>query len=307
MKISSLGYLMGQGLRNMVSNKLMTIASIGVLTACLFITGVAALLSLNVNNYVEYLSAQNTVEIYLVEDLSEDAIIDLRVKIETLDNVSSCEYITKEMALEEMKVLMGEDADLLTAYEGEGNTQNPLPASLRAKISNLEFLTETVSEIENITQENSYRINVPENLTQILLTIQKTVTYVGWGLVAVLGIVSVVIISNTIRLTVFSRRKEINIMKYVGATNAFIRLPFFIEGMTVGAISGLLALGLVGGGYYALIYSANSADSFWHESIVENLLPIEFLAPYFAVGFIAFGIIIGGIGCASSIRKHLKV
>ncbi len=307
MKITSFGYLIAQGWRNMISNKLMTIASIGVLTACLFITGVAALLSLNVTNYVEYLSAQNTVEIYLVDELTEDQIIDLRVRVETLENISSCEYISKAMAIEEMKLLMGEDADLLSAYEGEGNLENPLPASLRAQVINLEFLTSTVNEIENIMGAATYRINVPENLTQILLTIQQTVTYVGWGLVGVLGIVSVVIISNTIRLTVFSRRKEINIMKYVGATNAFIRLPFFIEGMTVGAISGILATSLVGGGYYALLYTATSPESFWHESIVEHLLPIELLAPYFAIGFIAFGIIIGGIGCASSIRKHLKV
>ncbi len=219
MKFSSVGYLIRQGLRNMVANKLMTLASIGVLTACLFITGIAVLLSLNVNSYVEYLSSQNLVEVYLVDGIPEETIYDLRVAVETIDNVSTCEYISKEQALQEMKSFMGDNADLLEPYETNASTENPLPPSLRAKVIDLELLQTTVDEITAATGDYVYKINVPEDLSRVLIEIQQTVTYVGWGLVAILGIVSVVIINNTIGLTVFARRKEINIMKFVGATN----------------------------------------------------------------------------------------
>ncbi len=307
MKITSLGYLIGQGWRNMLANKLMTVASIGVLTACLFITGIAALLSLNVNNYVEYLSSQNVVEIYLTDDVPEETIYDLRVAVETLDNISICEYITKEQALQEMKVFMGENADLLEPYENNASTENPLPASLRAKVVDLTILDTTVGEITAICGSYAYKISVPEDLSRILVDIQRYVMYVGWGLVGILGIVSIVIISNTIRLTVFARRKEINIMKFVGATNAFIRLPFFVEGMTVGAISGLISTLIVGGGYYALLYTATEPNSTWDPVIVQNLLPFELVLPLLAAGFFAFGIFIGSLGCTASMKKHLKV
>ncbi len=307
MKVTSLGYLIGQGWRSMVANKLMTLASIGVLTACLFITGIAVLLNLNVNSYVEYLSSQNVVEVYLADDTPEQTAYDLRVAVETLENISSCEYITKDMALQEMKVFMGENADLLEPYENNAASENPLPASLRAKVSDLALLDETVNEITTIVGGYTYKISVPEDLSDVLLEIQQVVSYVGWGIVAVLGIVSIVIISNTIRLTVFARRKEINIMKYVGATNAFIRLPFFVEGMTVGAIAGLLATIFVGGGYYALIYTATSPESTWSDVIVQNLLPFEYIMPMLAGAFVLFGIFIGSMGCSNSIRKHLKV
>ena len=122
-----------------------------------------------------------------------------------------------------------------------------------------------------------------------------------------LGVVSVVVISNTIRLTVFARRKEINIMKFVGATNAFIRLPFFVEGMTVGAISALLATGIVGGAYYGLEQALLQPDALWLSEFTRCMLPFYDVIGPLASGFGMFGVAIGGIGCASSIRKHLKV
>lgn len=307
MKFSSFRYLTKQGWHSMVANRLMTLASIGVLTACLFITGVAVLLSVNVRNYVQYLSAQNVVEVYLTEETDGATAETLRAQVDAIENVSECLYISKAQAVEEMKAEMGDNADLLVGYEGEGNAQNPLPASLRATITDLVLLGETVTQIEQICGASSYKIQVPNDLSAILVALQRVVTYVGWGLVAVLGIVSIVVISNTIRLTVFARRKEINIMKFVGATNAFIRMPFFVEGMTVGALAGLVATALVGGGYYGLLRYAAQPEAAWMQSFTQCLLPIETVLPWLVGGFVLFGVFIGSIGCTSSIRKHLKV
>ena len=124
---------------------------------------------------------------------------------------------------------------------------------------------------------------------------------------AVLGIVSVVIISNTIRLTVFARRKEINIMKFVGATNAFIRMPFFVEGMTVGALAGLISTVLVGGAYFAALKALAQPGAMWLDEFTQCLYPFHVVILPLAGIFILFGMFIGSAGCAFSIRKHLKV
>lgn len=307
MKFSSFRYLAKQGWHSMVANRLMTLASIGVLTACLFITGVAVLLSVNVGSYVTYLSSQNVVEIYLNEDVDPATAETLRGQVDAIENVSECLYISKAQAVEEMKVGLGENADLLVGYEGEGNAQNPLPASLRATITELVTLNQTVEQIEQTCGASLDKVRVPRDLSAILVSLQRIVTYVGWGLVAVLGIVSIVVISNTIRLTVFARRKEINIMKFVGATNAFIRMPFFVEGMTVGALAGLVSAGLVGGGYYGLLRYAQIPEAAWMSDFTQCLVPVQIVLPWLTLGFIVFGVFIGSIGCTSSIRKHLKV
>ena len=165
----------------------------------------------------------------------------------------------------------------------------------------------TAADGSALTLNAFYRINSPTELSSTLVNLRRIVSYVGWGLVVVLGVVSVVVISNTIRLTVFARRKEINIMKFVGATNAFIRLPFFVEGMTVGAISALLATGIVGGAYYGLERALLQPNALWLNEFTRCMLPFFDIIGPLAGGFVLFGVAIGGIGCASSIRKHLKV
>ncbi len=313
MRITSFGYLVVQGWKSMVANRLMTIASIGVLTACLFITGIAALLSINVTNYVNFLGAQNEVEIYILDNEDESSIIDaataegLRAQIEALENVATCEYISKEQALAEMSEYLGEYSDVIAGYGTENHPMIPLPASFRASVVDLAFLSQTVEQINTICAGVVDRIDSPTNLSETLLSVESIASYVGWGLVGVLSIVSIVIISNTIRLTVFARRKEINIMKFVGATNAFIRLPFFVEGMTVGIISGLISSALVGGGYYGLLYYAGLPEAAWLAQFSAHFSPLETILPYLIGGFVAFGVTIGSLGCASSIRKHLKV
>lgn len=306
MKFSSFRYLVKQGWHNMIANRTMTLASIGVLTACLFITGIAALLSLNVRSYINFLGSQNVVEIFLNDGVENPE--ELRVQVEGLENVSTCLYISKAQAVEEMKEELGENADLLDEYAGEDNPNNPLPASLRATVADLTLLTDTVEQMRSVCGEASYKIQAPAELSSVIVSLERVVTYAGVGLLLVLGLVSVVVISNTIRLTVFARRKEINIMKYVGATNAFIRLPFFVEGMTVGVLSGLMAGGVVCGGY-ALLYQYMTGPSgpAFLSYYLTALLPLESVWLPLLSAFLLFGVLIGSLGCTSSIRKHLKV
>ena len=307
MRWSSFKYLVRQGWHSMIANRLMTLASVGVLAACLFITGVALLLSVNVNSFVDGLSAQNEVEFFLTDETTSDQAAQLQTQILAMDNVAECTYISKSQAVEEMKVYLGDDADVLKDYEGEGNPANPLPASFRVTVADLSRLTETVDQIKGMLGEAVSSVQSPTELGTTLVNLQRVVGAVGWGLVIVLGVISIVVINNTIRLTVFARRKEINIMKFVGATNGFIRLPFFVEGMTVGAIAGLVASLLVGAGYWGLLKALAQPEASWLSEFTRCMLPFKTVMPPMAGLFVAFGMLIGSTGCATSIRKHLKV
>lgn len=307
MNFSSFRYLVKQGWHNMIANRLMTLASMGVLSACLIITGIAALLSANVNSFVDYLETKNEIQCFLEDTVTAEQAGLLRERITGIDNVASCEYVSKVQAVEEMKDYLGENAGVMQDFEGEGNTQNPLPASLRVSVADVSRLAETVSALQSAGGEDFYKIQSPVELSNTLVNLKRIVNVAGWGLVAVLGIVSTVVINNTIKLTVFARRKEINIMKFVGATNAFIRLPFFVEGMTVGALSGLLATGIVGGAYYGVLQAMQQPGAAWMGEFTRCMIPFPTAILPLLGGFVLFGMFIGGTGCATSIRKHLKV
>ena len=150
-------------------------------------------------------------------------------------------------------------------------------------------------------------VNSPQAMSDLFVSLQKAVTYVCYGLVIVLAIVSVVVISNTIKITVFNRRKEIGIMKLVGATNGFIRFPFFVEGVTSGLISALIASVIVCGGYYAVYEWYGKNPTNLTTMFGGTLLPLQDLWYYVVLGFMLFGFVLCGIGTATSIRKHLQV
>ncbi len=304
---SGFRYLTRQGLHNLSRNKLMSVASIGVLTACLMITGIAALLSVNVNSFVDYLGAQNKVIVYLQLDADEETIDEAKQEIAKIDNILDYTYVSKEDALEETKSWISEYddgayANVLDGYEGENN---PLYASFRVTVDDLTRISETVDKLEKLPGVDF--VDSPSELAGTLVTLKNTVNLAGWGLVAILAIVSLVVISNTIRLTVFARRKEINIMKFVGATNGFIRLPFLVEGTAIGLISALIAFALVSGGYLALIEGVSRQGSSWLSNLYYSLLSYQVIWPWLAGGFVLSGVLIGGVGSAMSIRKHLKV
>lgn len=299
---SGFSYLVGQGLHSLWHNKMMSFASIGVLCACLIITGAASLLGANVNAFVDYLGGQNEVVAFLADGLSESAIKVVENTIAAHENVASYEYVSKEQALEEEKEYLGEYGNLLEGYEGENN---PLPASFRITLGDLEGLTSSVSFLETIS--GVYYVRTSAELVSVLLTLKKVVNYASWAIVIALGIVSIVVISNTIRLTVFARRKEINIMKFVGATNSFIRLPFIFEGLAIGIFAAVLAAGVVLGAYWLILenFAPNISGLFAGANSV--VLPLTAVALPVAGAFIIGGALIGGVGSAMSVRKHLRV
>lgn len=302
MKWSSFKYLARQGLHNMINNRLMSFASVGVLTVCLIITGVAGLFTANMNSLMLYLRSQNEVVVYLDENLDDAGLASVDSALRAISGLKEVTYVSKDEALDLMRDSMGDKADLFDVFEGE---ENPFLANYKVVLQDVGQMDEIVPQLENIS--GVVDVNVPTGLSDLVVNIHKAVTVVSVGLVVVLGFVSIVVISNTIRLTVFARRKEINIMKYVGATNGFIRLPFFVEGIAVGLIAGLISSAIVLGGYQLLLIYSVDFPAFWGSILNDVLLGMDQIWWKVLVAFLAFGSLIGSVGTATSIRKYLHV
>lgn len=302
MKWSSFKYLARQGLHNMINNRLMSFASVGVLTVCLIITGVAGLFTANMNSLMLYLRSQNEVVVYLDENLDEAGLASVDSALRSISGLKEVTYVSRDEALDLMRDSMGDKADLFDVFEGE---ENPFLANYKVVLQDVGQMNEIVPQLESIS--GVVDVNVPTGLSDLVVNIHKAVTVISVGLVVVLGFVSIVVISNTIRLTVFARRKEINIMKYVGATNGFIRLPFFVEGIAVGLIAGLISSAIVLGGYQLLIIYSVDFPAFWGSILNSVLLGMDQVWWKVLVAFLAFGSLIGSVGTATSIRKYLHV
>ena len=295
------GYLIREGLRSLWQNKMMTLASVAVLSACLLLIGAAGLLSVNLNAAMQTIEDQNEVEIFILDSATEDQQTALANTIKNDATLQNYVYVSKQDALNEMKQKFGEDNPLLEGYEED----NPFPASYRVQLKDLATLKDTVAVYEAL--EGIEQINAPTDVADTLLSVSNLVTTVCFVFVAVLVGVSLLIISNTIRLTVFNRRREINIMKYVGATNWFIRIPFLVEGMAIGLISALIAFGLVTLGYGSVMDMLAQTTSPFIANLSGGMVPYSGLWPVVLTGFIAGGVGTGAIGSLVSMQKHLEV
>ena len=293
---SRIGYLTKEGFRNIRVNHLMSIASIAVLMSCLVMMGAAFMVIVNVNNVMSEIESQNVVMVYLKEEVQGEAITEMREKITLMQNVKKCEFVDKETAFKQQLEELDTDA---TYFEG---VENPLPDLFKVSVSDMTKFDKTVAELKTLDGVDSVRDN--REIAQTLVKIRQTIFYVSIGVIAVLLLISLFIIANTVRITMYSRRLEINIMKSVGATNWFIRWPFMVEGMVLGAISGILSLAVVWGSYRLVQPSVSSMLAM----VSRGFTTVSFLdyIVYILVAFLVIGIVSGGIGSLISIQKYLK-
>ena len=302
MKFSNFKYLVKQGLSNFKENRLMSLASIGVVASCLVIVGVCGLLALNINKFADFLGDQNELVVYIYDDASQSEIDAIDSFIKTNGNIASYNFVSKEEALEEQMGYLGEYGELLESYQGD---ENPLPASFRCKVKELEKIQQTSDELAALAGVEL--LSTPTELAGVLITLKNTAFYGGCGVLAILFFVSIVVLSNTIRLTVFARRKEIGIMKFVGATNGFIRLPFIVEGVLIGTIASVVTFGVISGAYCYLLYYLATTATGWLAMVSAVLIPYGSIWYYMLGAFIGFGWLIGGAGSAVSMKRYLKV
>lgn len=295
MKGTSLKYLTHEGFRNVWVNRLMSLASVTVLMACLIIMGAGIMIYFNINNAVDKVQSQNVVMVYVADDASEDETTQIGTSLKGISNVESCEFVPKEVAFQEQIQSMGGDAALF-----EGFDEIPLPDAYKVTVKDLSQFENTVSQIKQINKVDSVREN--SDLASKLLSLRHAVSIVSVGLVIMLFLVALFIISNTIRITMFSRKLEISIMKAVGATNWFIRWPFMIEGMILGTISGIVSLGVLWG-LYAV---AEKVFAQTLSLIGFSLVPFSEYWWQILLVFVAIGLFTGGFGSLVSMAKYLK-
>lgn len=301
MRGSSFGYLLKEGARNISMNAMMSLASIGVLVSCLLLIGSSVMFSLNVKSIVGYVESQNEVVAFVLEGLDEEAMARLDDEIRGIGNISQIEYIDKDRALADWMSSMGDDGQLLEMFRYD----NPLPNSYKMVVADLSLLRETTEEIKTIIGID--HVNAPYEVAENVTGIKSAVDLISLVIVGILGAVSFVVVTNTIKITVFNRRKEISIMKYVGATDAFIRLPFLVEGILLGIISATIAFGMLWGGYELLINYISTSSIQWKYILGDNLVEFSIYAFPLYLGFLGAGVLIGTAGSMSFIGKYIKV
>lgn len=292
---ASLTYLTKEGFRNIRSNKLMSLASIAVLMSCLVLIGVASLLFININIMLGDISQQNVIMVYIQDDATDEQIEQMGAEIQGMSNVATSTFIPKEEAFPEVMESIGTAAALF-----EGMESDLLPDAYEVTLKDMELYDETVSSLEKL--DNIIQLRHNRDFAQQLTTLRTTAGYISIAVIAMLLVVSLFIISNTVRVTMYNRRLEIRIMKSVGATKWFIRWPFIVEGIVLGVIAGIVSLAIVFGIYEAGIKAVGNMLSI----LSSKPAPFADYALHMLVAFVATGVITGAIGSIVSMNKYLK-
>ncbi|MBE6825728.1 MAG: ABC transporter permease [Ruminococcus sp.] len=301
MKVSGVKYLIEQGVDNVWKNRMMAFASFCVLLVSLLLVGFSVLAYFNVNSIIGGIESKNEVIVYLDDNTSDEALEQIGDALKALPNVTSVSFYSKEEAFESLKSSMAEYEVL---FESLGD-DNPLVDAYRLKVDEISQITQTIAQIEKMN--HIYSIRAPYDFVNILVQLRMILTWVMGAIILAMIIVSMVIISNTTKASVFARREEIQIMKYVGATNAFIRFPFFVEGMITGFFAGCGALVITWLVYDSIVnILQNQVDLL---SIIGMGSIIQFSDIYLIVSlaYVCGGALIGAMGSVICTRRHLNV
>lgn len=326
MKRGSFRYLIGEGFKGAWANRLMSLASIGVLVACMVIIGLALLISENVSRALGKLEQQNIVMVYMkdyswalynedVEKVKEggdengikpemyvihndDEAKELCKEIEKLKNVESVEYISGEEGLESLKANMPEGQEEYFISLLKEKNGNPLPSSAKVTMKSMSDFKDTVKSIEEL--EGVDGVKAQSDLAERINSFKKGLLVAGIWIISILMIISLVVVSNTIRITMYSRKLEISIMKAVGATDAFIRIPFVIEGVLIGMLSAIFAEGLL---YFCYRIAG---ETLTRALAASEIVSYGEMALFLFGVFVAIGIFAGALGSFIMIGKYLR-
>lgn len=297
MRFDSVKYFVKDALKSITRNKTLSIASVATVAATLFILGVITLTMVNVNKAVAQLGSKVEVKVFLKDDITEVQQNDLKTKLELVDGVKGVTLETKEQALEKVKEQLKDDAELLTAGFKE---KNPFPGSFTVKVTKPEVVDQIISVTKDM--EGIEKIKDARDIIEKISKLTGSVKVIGTIAFTVFILVSLFLIGNTIKITVYSRKREIGIMKFVGATDWFIRWPFIIEGVFLGIVGGLIST-LVLNFTYSMIVSKMSAEVLMGFSLVG----VSYIWKVIIWEFMLAGLFIGTVGSIVSMRKFLKV
>ena len=297
MRFNVMSYLIGEGFSNLFKNKKSTISSLMIMCATMLIFGLFFVIGENISAFVDNVAEAQEMRVYLVKDATESQIEQVGNEILAIDGVKDVQYISKEEGLESMRDVLGDE--LIQGYM----ERNILPPAYDVTLTDLEIneeVQESILQIENVDE-----IQASNKVIDQIIRLARGIRIVTGAILILLIVISTAIIANTIKLTVHARRKEISIMKYVGATNSFIRWPFVIEGIVIGIAAGLLSVAIIGVAY---TYVANQmTGSTFMQMIQWQLLQFSDMFSLILTVYLALGIGIGVVGSSISMRKYLEV
>ncbi len=296
MKYNILGYLIGEGFRNVFKNKKSTFSCLAIMCATMLIFGIFFVVGKNIRNAIDQVESSQAIEVFIQNDATDEQIKQLGQEILSIDGVNIVQYKTKEQALNQMKEVLKSNQEIL-------NGMDIFPASYIVKLTDLQKSAQVQDEINKL--DNVKNINSSDETTEKLVSLGNTINIITGIILVLLILISIFIIGNTIKLTVHARRKEISIMKYIGATNSFIRAPFVVEGIIIGTIASMLSVVLIGLAYNMI--SSRIVGSSLNNIIGFNLLSFQDLFSLIIIVYALLGIGIGIIGSAMSMRRYLKV
>ena len=297
MRFNVINYWISEGVKNLFKNKKSTMSSLMIMCATMLVFGLFFVIGENINAFVSNVAEAQEIRVNLKINATESEIEEVGNEILAIEGVRNAEFVSKDDAIKYMEDLLGSDA------VAEYKERNIFPVAYNVTLTDLSLNDEVQNEIKQIPQVDD--IVSSNQLISQILRLAKGVKYVTAAILALLIVISISIISNTIKLTVHARRKEISIMKYVGATNSFIRWPFLVEGIIIGVIAGLLSVGIVGLVYTGIANQISSTD--FLETVHWKLLDFKDMFNLILVVYLGLGIGIGAIGSGISMRKYLEV
>lgn len=293
-----LRYFLGEAFRGLVRNRLMSVASILTVSSCLFIVSVFYALAANIDFFLAELEGTIGMAVFVYNDVDAGGLQAIHEELLAIEHITNVRYISHPAAFETVLEQLDDPAIL------EGIPPETFPRSFNIEISDLRYHDEVAARIEALIHLGIERIRMDQNIAHMIIGISNMIRWISIALIAVLAVVSIVIITNTIRITVNARHEEINIMKYVGATDWFIRWPFLIEGILIGIIGSLLPVAILWTGYDHVIRALQ--DGMPLIAFIEFRPGLEIFIILFPF-VMCMGAMIGAIGSVISIRKHLHV
>ena len=298
MKYNILGYLIGEGFSNVFKNKKSTGASLIIMCATMIIFGVFLILGENINHFVDQIKSEQGFQVFIKTDATQEEIDAVGEQIRAIDGVNTADFVSKEDALNSMRERLKDTKGVLDGFDVE-----QFKASYMVTVTDLNNSKDIQNQILQI--ENVVKITSSDETVSTLIGLANGIRIVTGVILLLLVVISIFIIANTIKLTVHARRKEISIMKYVGATNGFIRWPFIVEGMIIGIVASLISIVIVGGAYNILANQLVNAD--FMQIMNASLVSLQDMLSSIIFVYMLLGIGIGVLGSVISMRKYLKV
>lgn len=295
MKVRTIEYYIREVFISLRRNNWMSVASIGTVAVSLFIFGMFLMMVMNMNKLAENMESQVQINVYLLDKVDREQARDIEKDLKKIEGVETVGFVTKDEAMERFKDRLGDQKTLLDALD----ETNPLPDSFEVTVTNPDLVKTAAEKMEKLDGVECAKYG--QDVMEHLFEITRLLRIFGFTLMLVLAFATLFIISNTIRLTVFARRKEIAIMKYVGATDWFIRWPFVMEGMVLGLFGSIIAAMVLRTAYTAMAEKVYDTLAFF------PLIPEQPFLTYITIVVVISGMVVGAIGSAVSIKKFLKV